>query len=536
MAKTSKMPMEAVAHAALELATRYKAMLGKPKEQRLNSLAGLCGGLSYITEPGNTFQYPSTISSGANLVEANLVQMFTLNRPALNYAYKSQWLVQNLIDIPVDDAFRGGIDIECPEVDAEEIKSLLYDLNDPHPFPNSTLVGSQKWVVWQSANELSSSDIDVCKKICKWARLFGGAGLIINTTQNFAEDFDPTTLTKDMPLNFIDADRWELILSTVNIWSDGCTTPYNYYGYPLNRSRVVKMLGIDAPSLLRPRLQGWGLSEVERCLRPIDAFLKFENTVFELMDEAKLDVYGIGQLNESLLTTEGTGLVRERLLLSNQLKNTQNALVMDKEDVFEQKQISFSGIAEMWHEHRLNLSSAIRHPMNKLFGESAEGFGSGQDALENYNNVVENIRDRCTAIVKTVVSLRMQQKWGYIPEFAIRWKSLKVMDGVQEEQVNTSKQNRILALGDRGWINAKEGSTMLRKEGLLSMDTEVYNGDRDVALPGELGPDGMPMPTAGGAGKQPSSGRDRLSPDQRKAISSKGGQARARTQIKAEAA
>ena len=53
---------------------------------------------------------------------------------------------------------------------------------------------------------------------------------------------------------------------------------------------------------------------------------------------------------------------------------------MDKEDDWTQKQISWSGLAEVWQQLRLNLSSALKIPMNKLFGESATGFGGGEDA------------------------------------------------------------------------------------------------------------------------------------------------------------
>ena len=118
--------------------------------------------------------------------------------------------------------------------------------------------------------------------------------------------------------------------------------------------------------------------------------------------------------------------------------------------------------------------------MNKLFGESATGFGGGQDALENYNAIVEQIRQDAQPVLTEIIDLRMMQLFGFIPEYTIKWKPLKVLDGVQEEQVKTSVQNRILEQFKQRLITGKEASTLLQREDLLPIDTEVSEGIRDV--------------------------------------------------------
>jgi hypothetical protein len=84
----------------------------------------------------------------------------------------------------------------------------------------------------------------------------------------------------------------------------------------------------------------------------------------------------------------------------------QNALAMDVEDDYTQKQLSFGGLAEIWNELRLNLSSALKIPMNKLFGQSATGFGGGEDALENYNAIVEQIREDANPVISEILDRR----------------------------------------------------------------------------------------------------------------------------------
>jgi hypothetical protein len=287
-------------------------------------------------------------------------------------------------------------------------------------------------------------------------------------------------INEDTPLEFIAADRWELILSQMNIFDPRNPCPFNFYGAPLHRSRVIKVLGAEAPSFIRLRLQGWGFSEIERCIRAINSFVKFENVIFELLDEAKIDVYKIQGFNDSLLTDDGTANTQKRIALSNRLKNYQNALAMDVEDDYTQKQLSFGGLAEIWNELRLNLSSALKIPMNKLFGQSATGFGGGEDALENYNAIVEQIREDANPVISEILDLRCQQKFGFIPEYEIVWEPLKILDGVQQEQVMSSKQTRILEQFRERLLTGVEASKVLKAEGLLHMDTEVSKGLRDV--------------------------------------------------------
>lgn len=450
---------------------------------RRNSLTDLMDGVF----AGNN-EYTQTIAQPFTLAEGNSYTPLTLNRILLSYSFMTQGLIQTVIKQPVDDAFRNGFKIKTGELDDEELKKL-----------NNTIKRKRKRSDFKrqinpnAAIARGSSDIQAVMETINWARLYGGAGLIVNTDQDFRTELNEEAITDTTPLEFIAADRWELILSQTNIWDDRNPTPFNFYGLPLHRTRVVKVMGVEAPSYIRLRLQGWGMSEIERCIRAINSFIKFENLVFELLDEAKIDVYKIQGFNDALLTDEGTQAASKRIMLGNRLKNFQNALAMDKEDDYVQKQLSFSGLAEMWNEIRLNLSSDLKIPMNKLFGQSATGFGGGEDAQENYNSVVEGVRQDAEAPLHEVVDLRAKQLFGFIPEYEIEWPALKALNGEQEESVRSSKQKRVLDLFSQRLLTGVEASRVLRDHNLLDIDTEVSQGLRDVepVMPGQnFGPDG----------------------------------------------
>ena len=458
---------------------------------RLNGLAELVDGLG-----GAQLQTTQTIAMPYTLAQGNSYTPLTLNRILLSYSFMSMGLVQTVVKQPVEDAFRGGFNIKTTELSEEELAELHAAIRRPRRMQRSKKF--KRNINPNAAVNLGHSDLRVIMDVMNWSRLYGGAGLIINTDQDFRTELDVEKITKDSPLEFIAADRWELILSQMNIYDERNPTPFNYYGLPLHRSRVIKVLGVEAPSYIRLRLQGWGMSEIERCIRAINSFVKFENLIFELLDEAKIDVFKIMGFNDALLTDEGTANTQRRVQLANRLKNFQNALAMDKEDDYAQKQITWSGLAEIWNELRLNLSSALKIPMNKLFGQSATGFGGGQDALENYNSIVEQVRVDADPVVIEVVDLRCQQMFGFVPDYTINWKPLKVLDGEQEENVKTQKQNRALALFQQRITTGRETSTILRNDGLLDIETEVSQGLRDVepTLPNAGDPADVAMPAA----------------------------------------
>ena len=396
---------------------------------------------------------------------------FTLNRIGLSYGYMSYGLAQTVVGQPVDDAFRGGLVIESGELDEDDVKLLQTTLR-------------------------RRGDIKAIKEALTWARLYGGAGLLVDVlNEDPKRPLERDRIAETRPFRLIAADRWELILSVVSIngrdagdYGYPSETPFNYYGQPVHESRVFKILGREAPSFIRQRLQGWGMSELERCMRSINSFIKYQNLIFELLDEAKVDVYQIERFNEMLADARGSAMVTLRVQMSNWLKSYKNALVMDKNDTYEQKQLGaiFSGLADLYQELRLYLCSDLKFPLNKLFGESAEGFGSGQDAMENYNAMVEaDVRERAVPICEDVIGLRCREVFGFEPEdLTVTFKPLRVLGAEEQERVATSKQNRVLALFDRGLETGQETMESLDKDELINVDTEVQRGVREPEPPG----------------------------------------------------
>lgn len=398
-------------------------------------------------------QNQSALGSFTALAYHNIYAPLTMNWTQLTYMYKTHGVIQAAIDMPVLDALRGGIEITSDELDADDIK----DLND---------------LLEQTGTLRTIAETAI------WARLYGGAAIIINADQEPDEPLDDQHFSE---LELYAADRWEL--SATHRDAD----VYNWFGTQIDGSRVLTLSGKPAPRVVRTMLQGWGMSEIEKMIEPFNAYLRINDVIYELLREAKLDVFKFKGFTGQLASAAGTQGLLERTSIMQTIKNYQSAVVMDKEDEFEQKQISFSGLAEMKKQNQVDLASALRIPMTKLFGLSASGFNSGEDDIENYNAMVESeVREPLKPIIRAVVNLRCTQLFGEKFDLAFTFKPLRVMSTVDEETVKTNKHNRYVGLYDKGLLTGEECMGLMQTENLISIVTQVSEGAEPEA-PGGLG-------------------------------------------------
>jgi len=391
--------------------------------------------------------------SKKNTLYYNLRWDFISNdRNLLSQVYVEHGIVQTLVDQPVDDAFRSGYKIITGQLSPEEIDKLYGYMK-------------KNYVIAELMQAI------------KWSRLYGGAAVMIVTNQNPATPFTIESIKDSSKLLFKSVDMWELYTSGHIVgegyhMDDKAPEFYNYYGVRVHSSRVLRIEGKQAPSLVRPRLRGWGMSELERLVRSLNQYLKNQDVVFELLDEAKIDVFKIKGFNTSLLTNSGSASVATRIQNANMIKNYNNALTMDIADEYEQKSIAFTGLAEMLVQIRQGIAADLKMPVTKLFGISSAGFSSGEDEIENYNSMVEGeIRNKVENHVVELLKICSQKLFGLIPEdLEIEFESLRIMSSKDEEEVKTSEFNRVMAAYSSGLIDDLEAKESLNKEALLPIE------------------------------------------------------------------
>lgn len=412
----------------------------------------------------------SILSSYGTINWSNNYSLLTMNRVILSYLFTGNGLFQTAIQLPVQDAMSKGFEIDSSEISNEEIEEIME---------------------WWEENNCS----ETIQNAATWYRLFGGSGILINTNQDPQEKMNLKALNNS-PVEFYDLDRWQFTFGAYgdnrnieNLLSNNLDQEYyNINGLKIHKSRIIKLVGKKAPSYVRRQLMGWGMSEGERMIRDLNLYLKTQDVSYEILDESKVDVYYIENLANKLLTTGSTNSIVNRIRAANEIKNYVNALVLDAKEKFEQKNMTFSGLADIMKENRIGIASALRMPMTKLFGLSASGFNTGESDLENYNQLVESeVRQKIKRPIKQLLDIGFIKLYGYIPQYRITFPSLRVLSEIEEEDVKNSRLNRALALYDRALINSKEVGELLKKEGVITIQTKMEGGILDDHPPAPNG-------------------------------------------------
>lgn len=452
MAKSKSTKSAAFPKAVVQQAPDVNAgQFEKEIKNSFDAFVGMMGiGLGPLGLPGTG----QTISQTYTLYLNLRWYLISNNRQLLSQSYVEHGLIQTLVDQPVDDGFATGFDLKTDILDKNDIEDLMY-------------FAEQHQVIHQIA------------QAWKWARLYGGGAILIITSDDMAKPLDINKLKPGQPFRFKAIDMWELYDSIINV-TDVTNTeinPYpdmfNYYGIRVHPSRVLLIKGKEAPSFVRPRLRGWGMSEVERLVRSINQYLKNQDVVFELLDEAKVDVYSMKGFNAALSSKGGTTKVAERVQGANQIKNFQRAIVMDKDDDYEQKQMSFSGLSEILTQIRQGVACDMKMPITKLFGVSASGFNSGEDDIENYNSMINTERSKIRFIVVQALQILSQLKFGVVPDdLKLDWKPLRILGAEEEERVKNAKFNRVLSSFQSGLATAQEAKQAINKDALLPIEID----------------------------------------------------------------
>jgi phage-related protein (TIGR01555 family) len=418
------------------------------------------------------------------------VAPISINFTFLNYFYKTHGIIQTAINQPVLDGLRGGVEIHSDEMDEDDIKELQ-----------------------EFMEEMDILD-GVVGGAATWARLFGGGAIVINDgASDFSEPLLPNAPLRALTL--YPAARWELgsphkledptaIVTTDSPWEYAASRTsefYSYYGMKLHKSRVLTLTGREAPWMVRWMLQGWGMSEIERMIEAFNLYIRTTNVLYDLLNEAKVDVFMIDGLRETLMSDGGNQKMLSRIATVQAAKNMNNALLMDKNDLYEQKQLTFTGIAEVMKENKMGIAAALRMPISKIFGVSSTGFSSGEDDIENYNAMVESdVRNRIRRPIRQVIDLCMRYKWGTTFDYTIKFKPLRVMSAKDEEEIRERKFNRVVQLYDRALMDSEEVGQALQKDVLVSVDTKAGDGKLEDYPEKPMGSEGEEGGGASGGG------------------------------------
>lgn len=302
-------------------------------------------------------------------ISGNFYAAMALDDSQLEAAYTSSTWFAKIVDIPAEDATR-----EWRTWSADQADSLA---------------------IFETEKRLSAAH--VVREALVYARLYGGSVIVpVGLPGDGAEPFDVRRLPKNA-LQALVAVPKPMVTAAPNMITDplnpyfGRPEKYEIGGVTFHPSRIIHFNGKRRPSFLTSR-DPWGFSVYVSLMDALRQSEMAPSVVAQLMQESKLDVIRIEDFMAQIADPEFEKLFMKRWQLVMQGKSIANATILDKNDEWEQKQISFAGLPEVITTFLTILAGACDIPVTRLLGTSAKGLNAtGEGDLRNY---YDNVRAR----------------------------------------------------------------------------------------------------------------------------------------------
>jgi phage-related protein (TIGR01555 family) len=288
-------------------------------------------------------------------------------------AYRASWLIRKIVDLPIEDMTR---EWRAWSLETEEIARI----------------------------EEAERNLNVVEEILKGLRYgrLGGGVVIIGTD---ARDYsvapragEKLLYLKALPKAVIGLDEFQWDLSS------------EFFGKPRNfilsgqgardvihPARVIVFHGEPVPSLLGDIGEEgfWGCSVVEVVNQAVKDFDKATGGFASLIDEAKIDIFKLAGLADTLLQPEGDTKVKNRVETTNMAKSLWRAIFLDGEDDWQQKQITWTGMPDLIRTYMNVAAGAADIPATRLYGKAPDGQNStGESDDRNYRSMISTKQTR----------------------------------------------------------------------------------------------------------------------------------------------
>ena len=398
----------------------------------------------------------------------------TDNYALLNSLYRTNWVVQNVVGLMVDDMLREWYSIKgniAPE-QRDELARL----------------------------ERQIGIRDQLNDGLRWGRLYGGAaGLIMVEGQ---EDLSkPLDLDLIFPGSFNGLyvlDRWQGITPNVGIALDqGKPVPESYSitdaeGHTItnvHHSRVVRFTGRELPLLERIAEMYWGESEVEALYKEVVAHDNVSANMAALTFRANIDTMEVKGL-EQLVSIAPNDVQRrfwQVMQAQSVLRSNFGVQLVEQGNQIKNTQYTFTGLREVYESMCLNLCGASHYPMTKLFGRSPAGMNAtGESDLKNYYDYVDSQREsKLRPVLNKLLPIMAMSAWGYVPDdIDITFPPLWTPTATETAEIVLKKSQAIRDTFQAGLFQADTAMKELKK---LEEETGMFGSISDKEIDNNAG-------------------------------------------------
>jgi phage-related protein (TIGR01555 family) len=385
--------------------------------------------------------------------------LVTLTDDLILAAYRGAWLPRKIVDIPAQDACRKWRDWQASPDQIEAIEAEEKRLG------------------------LRAKILDARIK----ARLFGGAVVFIGTgDQNPAEELRPERVGKAGLLYLTVLSRREITAGEIE------TDPLSpFYGKPkdyqissaggrgqvtVHPSRLVTFIGqsVGDDQLAGGLTKGWGDSVLQSTYDAVRNADATAANIASLVFEAKVDVFRIPELMGSIADPAYEARLLKRFGVASTAKAINGALILDKEEEYEQKSATFQSLPDVLDRFLQLVSGAADIPTTRLLGQSPAGMNStGEGDLRNYYDRLSSEQELVMGPAMAVLDecLIRSALGSRPPEVHYIWASLWQVSDKERAEIGVASANTIKTLVDTGLFPqealAVAGANMLVERSIM---------------------------------------------------------------------
>jgi len=384
----------------------------------------------------------SNLITGLNNAAAKKKQTYhrpdaLLSDQELESMYVEDGLAARIVNLLPNDMFREGWNYTFTDIEEIEQKEI-----------------AEKYKAVMEAIEAPQR----CKEAMQWARLKGGAALLIGVVDGMTleQPLDPKRIKSFEKLRVLDTN--EIEYDKIQFQMDPTRPRFGlpeYYPVKfdisetqqdsrlVHFSRIIEFHGDRLPTKTQRRISAerryWGISVLQRADDHLKIVGSSIGSIDQLLHEMSVGKFKIKDLADKLSTPEGKEAIQRRVELMDLTRSVFRSQYFDTEEEYSRDSINFAGIPEVLYIIFMLIAADTSYPITRLFGVSPAGMNStGESDMRNYYDAVRSDQE---LILQPILLrlIRIISQWEGIEEPYIEFIPLETMNEKESAEVEKIK-------------------------------------------------------------------------------------------------
>jgi phage-related protein (TIGR01555 family) len=313
---------------------------------------------------------------GRNKAASDTFALRELQLPELEAAYRGDWICRKIVDIPAADMTR-----EWRDWQTDDAKITLLEAEEKR----LNLRGKIRDALIKD-------------------RLYGGSAILLGTGDATPQNELRAESVAKGGLKYVHVlTRYEISAGELELDPQSpffgepkfyqLTTGTGAGMVQIHPSRVVRFVSYPKPSMALSA-DGWGDSILQIAFDAVHNAAKAPAAIAALLDEAKIDIVQVPDLMANVDDADWRDRALRRFNLANLAKGQNSTLLLDMNEKWDQKELSFAQHPELIASFLQIAAGAADIPVTRLLGQSPKGLNAtGESDLQNYYDSIGGKQD-----------------------------------------------------------------------------------------------------------------------------------------------